>query len=99
MRHYPHGPDEDFMREQYDRDRRGVGTILAKVEERGAGDAFRIAHLLQAASWAVGYGWALGEPVDDLREILRPAITGLHQGLGAGIQPDNRRLGLMLPPP
>lgn len=99
MRDYPHDPDLDFLRHQYERDRRGVDLILAKVRERGAGDARRVTNLLQTASWGVGHGWALGEPVDDLRDLLRPAIHGLHEALEAGIQPDNFALGLMLPVP
>lgn len=47
----------------------------------------------------MGHGSALGEPVDDLRELLRPAIAALHQALDAGIRHDNFRLGLMLPVP
>lgn len=97
VRTYPNDPDWDYIEQDYATERAGVERMRTHVDERRfVADPLWIGHFSQVAGWALGYGWALGRPIEELREVVRPAIEGLHAGLAAGIDPDSRRLSYPL---
>lgn len=84
MRRYGHEPDQAWIERRYASKAGRLHIIRDTVERVGRGmddlDAFDVAVL--SVLEIVSYGWALGEPVDNLRTMLGEAAGWVDEALG-----------------
>jgi len=85
MRNYDHAPDTDFAGKDYRRFLDRLPRVQATIERVvPKGDVGIYSVAVNRALDAARYGWALGEPVEDVAALLRRAAGWVAEGLDRG---------------